>query len=138
MPTPQKNPQNTDLPPGGLRRTPNGSVVFVEATPTPSPTFTVYRDETAGPALPSGTTTAALSPGLPLVIDDTLEPMTPPGLPPPASQPPRRYPLGELDVNVVNGASAGARTTQALAGTIPTAELRDAQVSCSSFLCPSI
>ncbi len=116
MPPPQKTPQS-DNRRIDYGRTASGARILVPATPA----FTVFRDETAGPALP----TVAQPPLTPMFINDTFDLVTPP----PATQPPTRSPLEERAVNVVEGESARRRAMPAMAGAIPAAEMREALVS---------
>lgn len=115
MPPPQKTPQS-DNRRADYGRTASGARILVPATPA----FTVFHDETAGPALP-----AAVQPLTPMLINDTFDLITPP----PATQMPTRSPLEERAVNVVEGESARRRAPPAMVGTIPVAELHDALVS---------
>ncbi|RDX45044.1 hypothetical protein OH76DRAFT_1421025 [Lentinus brumalis] len=76
-----------------LRRTQSGAIVFVEATPPPGSTPEGQQGQNDAPPL---------IPGSPLIINDTFDLLTPPGLPPPSTAAARRRtPLAERDVCTV-------------------------------------
>ncbi|RDX57552.1 hypothetical protein OH76DRAFT_1493681 [Lentinus brumalis] len=83
-------------------RTPNGAAIRVEETPPPAP-----AQRAAAEQIPQA---RPVSPGTPIVINDTYDLPTPPGLPPLplATQARRRTPLQERDVRSVEEQSVRA------------------------------
>ncbi|KAI0695043.1 hypothetical protein C8T65DRAFT_730002, partial [Cerioporus squamosus] len=108
-------PINNEVP-----HTPNGAVVLVFATPTPSPTPSEYGDTPHG--TPQNALAALPQPLTPFVVNDTIDMQTPP-----ATQLPRHSPLDELDVNAIEGERLLRTGTLPMMGPLSLAETREMQ-----------